>query len=148
MRTAIRYVVIFLAITGAVALLGPGGQTVLGQGNYWDHHGLLFLIFVTVFPRLTLLFSSIPLGGLLWWLGFIFAPRILVALLATAAYWVQNPILVVIAWLVAVSGESSEKYVIVNRAPRWSGVWQKGEPKDVEAEIVETRKPKPSHELE
>jgi len=47
-------------------------------------------------------------------------PRYLVAFLATLAYWNQNPFLVVFSWLIAFGGESSEKYVVVNRArSRW-----------------------------
>jgi hypothetical protein len=83
--------------------------------NFWDHHGILFLIFITLFPRLTLFFSSVPFGGILWWLGFIFAPRILVAFLATVTYGMSNPILVAISWVVALSGESGEKYYVKKR---------------------------------
>jgi hypothetical protein len=80
--------------------------------DFWDVHGWVFLICITIFPRLTLLFSSIATGGLLWWLGFIFAPRLLVAILATMAYWDTNPVLCVIAWVVALSGETSEKSAV------------------------------------
>ena len=104
-----------IAITGAVALLMQYSDVELGSENYWDHRGVFFLFFVTLFPRLTLLFSSVALGGVFWWLGFIFVPRILVAVLATLAYWDANPILVLISWLVALSGESSEKYLIRDR---------------------------------
>ena len=45
----------------------------------------------------------------MWWLGWLVAPRILVAILATISYFEANPVLVVIAWLVALGGESSEK---------------------------------------
>ncbi len=86
-----------------------------GIENYWDNHGVWFLIFITMFPRLTLLFSSVPFGGFFWWLGFFFAPRILVAILATVSYWEQNPVLVVISWLMAIGGESGEKVVVRNR---------------------------------
>jgi hypothetical protein len=61
------------------------------------------------------LFSSVPFGGVIWWLGFIFTPRILVSVLATIAYWQQNPILVLISWFVALGGESGEKYYIRTR---------------------------------
>lgn len=37
------------------------------------------------------------------------------AVLATIAYWEQNPILVVISWLMALGGESGEKVVVRNR---------------------------------
>ena len=83
--------------------------------NFWDHHGFFFLIFITVFPRLTLLFSSVSTGGLLWWLGFIIAPRILVAVLATISYLDSNPILVFISWVIALSGETTEKYNVRRR---------------------------------
>ncbi len=87
--------------------------------NFWDVHGIFFLAFMCFFPRLTLLFSSVASGGLLWWLGWIFAPRLLVAILATTAYWNTNTILVVITWIWALSGETAEKAVVVKR-PRFS----------------------------
>ncbi|RYZ60206.1 MAG: hypothetical protein EOP07_01625 [Proteobacteria bacterium] len=86
--------------------------------NFWDVHGLLFIAFMFFFPRLTLLFSSVATGGILWWLGFIFAPRLLVAILATMAYWTTNPILVVCAWIWALSGETAEKTVVKRRGFR------------------------------
>lgn len=110
--------VIFLAITGATTLLIQFFNVEFGTENYWDNHGVLFLFFITIFPRLTLLFSSVPFGGFLWWLGFIFAPRILVAVLATISYWHANPILVTISWLVALSVESGEKYLVTKRVVR------------------------------
>src|SRR5262249_34294747 len=72
-------------------------------------------IFISLFPRLTLLFNFGLSGGLLYWLSWVFAPRLLVAVLATIYYWHQNPILVVLSWLIALSGESSEKYTVVKR---------------------------------
>jgi hypothetical protein len=114
-KTLVRWAFLFLAITGAVALTTASFDVSFGRENYWDHRGVFFLFFVTLFPRLTLLFSSVASGGVVWWLAWIFAPRILVAVLATLAYWHQNPVLVVISWLVALSGESSEKYVVVKR---------------------------------
>lgn len=80
-----------------------------GTGNYWDAHALGLLIGLALLPRLTLLLSSIATGGLVWWLGWLFAPRILVATLATISYFEANPLLVVAAWLIALGGESSEK---------------------------------------
>ncbi len=94
--------------------------------DFFSNHGFIFLFFITLFPRLTLLisgliFHSIEFGGLLWWLGFIFAPRILVAVLATISYWETNPFLVIISWIIALSGESSEKIIFkrkVYRSPK------------------------------
>ena len=77
--------------------------------NFWDHHGFFFLFFMFFFPRLTLLFSSVAFGGILWWLGFIFMPRLLVAILASTTYWESNPVLVLGAWIWAIFGELIEK---------------------------------------
>ena len=116
MRTIPKLILLFLALTGAATLLMNFSQIQFGTSNFWETHGFFFLIFITIFPRLTLLFSSVPFGGFFWWLGFLFAPRILVAILATIAYWQQNPILVLISWLVALGGESGEKYYISSRS--------------------------------
>lgn len=80
--------------------------------DFWDVHGFWFIFFMFFFPRLTLLFSSVAFGGLFWWLGFIFTPRLLVAILATNAYWTTNPVLVVLAWFWALGLESAEKRMI------------------------------------
>jgi hypothetical protein len=77
--------------------------------DFWDVHGISFILFMALFPRLTLLFSSVATGGLLWWLGWLFAPRLLVAILATTAYWDTNRVLVVFTWLWALGGEGAEK---------------------------------------
>ena len=66
-------------------------------------------------PRLTLLLSSVPFGGILWWAGFFFCPRFLVASLATIHYFKSNPTLVVLSWLIAIGGETWEKYTIGKR---------------------------------
>lgn len=116
MFTFSRFVIAFLALTGAAVIATGLLGVEFGNSNFWDHHGLMFLFFITAVPRLTLLLSSVATGGVLWWIGFIFAPRILVAILATFAYWNKNPILVVISWLIAVGGESSEKYITVKRS--------------------------------
>ena len=83
-----------------------------GTIDFWQVHGLLFLVFIAFFPRLTLFFSSVASGGIFWWLGWVFAPRLLVAILATDAYWRTNKFLVVMAWLVMLGGESAEKKAV------------------------------------
>ena len=113
--TMARIIVLVLAVVGAVSLMVNVFDVEFGTGNYWDRHGVFFLLFITLFPRLTLLFSSVAAGGVLWWLGFIFTPRLLVALLATVAYWEANPVLVLLSWMVACSGELGEKYVVSDR---------------------------------
>ena len=120
MKTLFKIAIIFLCITGATTLLYNYAGMEFGNIDYFTKHGWFFLFSVALFPRLTLLVSgllvgSIELGGLFWWLGFFFAPRILVASLATAAYWKTNPVLVILSWLIALGGESSEKFVITKR---------------------------------
>lgn len=115
MTKILRFLILFILISIISWVLINYVGVEFGKTNFWDKHGLLFLLFITLFPRLTLFFSSVPFGGLFWWIGFIFAPRLLVAILATIAYWQQNPILVTIAWLVALGGEASEKHFIINR---------------------------------
>lgn len=112
MKTLIKIVIIFLAITGASSILIQYTDMSFGKTDFFEIHGWLFLVSITFFPRLTLLFSSVAFGGFFWWIGFIITPRFLVAILATIAYWHTNPILVTISWLVAISGETSEKYAL------------------------------------
>lgn len=81
----------------------------MAHQDFWQVHGVGFVLAMCFFPRLTLLFSSVVSGGIFWWLGWLIAPRILVAILASSAYWQTNPILVVITWLWALAGEGTEK---------------------------------------
>ncbi len=109
-----NFLITFIGLCVTSVLLSLLGFDLMHY-NYWHEHGFFLLIFLAFFPRLTLLFSSIPFGGIFWWLGFIFCPRYLVALLATVNYWHRNPILVTFAWLIAIGGESTEKYYIRRR---------------------------------
>lgn len=79
--------------------------------NFFEHHGVIVLICLALFPRLTLLIASFASGGILWWLGWIFAPHILVAILALQ-YWNTNPVLVIVAWIVAICGTGTEAETI------------------------------------
>lgn len=90
-------------------------NTEFGTVNFFQKHGVFFLLFITIFPRLTLLFSSVAFGGFFWWLGFFICPRILVASLATVSYFHTNPILVTLAWIVALGGETMEKAGLTGR---------------------------------
>jgi hypothetical protein len=76
--------------------------------DFWHVHTIFFLIFVTFFPRLTMLFATTAVFGPLAWLGWLFAPHLTVAVLATQYYWNTNPILCMIAWFVAFAGTSGE----------------------------------------
>ncbi len=102
-------IMIFVVAMVATSLLFGGAQFEWGYVDFFQKHNFLFLVFISFFPRLTLLFSSVPFGGFLWWTGFFFMPRLLVAVLATLAYAKTNPLLVGIAWVVALSGEVMEK---------------------------------------
>lgn len=111
MRTILRFLLVFtlVSLISMVAVSAFGVE--YGQSRYWDSHGVGLLIGLALLPRITLLVSSVATGGLVWWLGWLFAPRILVAVLATVAYFNANPGLVVIAWLIALGGEFGEKHV-------------------------------------
>lgn len=106
----IRGLAFFFILVVATAIMVDVMNMQFGTVNFWDKRGIFFLIFITIFPRLTLLFSSVATGGFVWWLAFIFCPRILVASLATVAYFHTNPILVIISWMVALGGEVFEKW--------------------------------------
>jgi uncharacterized membrane protein YtjA (UPF0391 family) len=115
MKTLFRFLLVFFVLSLVAGVLMRYSQIDFGIIDYWERHGVLFLIFIAIFPRLTLLFSSVATGGVIWWLAWLFAPRILVAILATIAYWQTNPILVSISWVIALFGESAEKTTVKNR---------------------------------
>ncbi len=106
----LRGFAVFFVLLVATTLMMDLFKMDFGTVNYWDKHGVFFLIFIAIFPRLTLLFSSVAFGGFLWWLGFFFCPRILVASLATVTYFHTNPVLVTLSWLIALGGEVFEKW--------------------------------------
>lgn len=108
--TIISGFILFVILVIATSLMTQYYQVPFGDVNFFLRHGWFFLIFITFFPRLTLLFSSVPFGGIFWWMGLVFCPRLLVASLATVTYFKTNPLLVVISWLVALSGEVFEKW--------------------------------------
>ena len=51
--------------------------------DFWQVHGWLFLVAVSFFPRLTMLFAVSAPFGLLAWVGWLFVPHVTVAVLAT-----------------------------------------------------------------
>ncbi len=87
--------------------------------DFWAVHGILFCLACAVFPRLTLFFLSFAANTLaitpLGILGWFFMPRLTIAIIGTMYYGDTNPLLVVIAWLVAISGEFGEKKIAVRR---------------------------------
>jgi hypothetical protein len=106
---------VFCVLLVATTVMMDTMQTEFGSVDFFQKHGIFFLLFITLFPRLTLLLSSVATGGFFWWLGLIFCPRILVASLATVSYFHTNPFLVIISWLVALGGETMEKAGIGGR---------------------------------
>ena len=90
--------------------------------NFWDTHSILFVVAMFFFPRLTMLFATTYGGGLLYWLGWLFAPRFTVAVIATMFYGSSNTLLVVLTWLWALGGESTEKGY-ASRSRRSRGVY-------------------------
>lgn len=73
-------------------------------------HGIWFLIGLAIVPRITLLlFAATPFGWLAW-AGWLFAPHLLVAILSLP-YWGTHPVLVIIAWLMALVGTGGETAV-------------------------------------
>jgi hypothetical protein len=69
--------------------------------------GWLMLAGLAIFPRITLLFVG-PHFGLLAWLGWIFCPHFVVAIIATTKYWDSDPLLCVVAWVFALAGTGGE----------------------------------------
>ena len=76
--------------------------------DFWQQHGILFLLGCALFPRITLLFFSGVTFGFWIIVGWLFVPHVTVAILASMLYWDTNPILVIIAWIVALVGTGSE----------------------------------------
>ena len=80
--------------------------------DFWQIHGICFCIFMLFFPRLTMLFTGIcfmPFAGVLFWFGWVLAPRLTCAILASFLYFNTNPILCILVWFWAFTGESVEK---------------------------------------
>ena len=112
MKLLAKFSILFLVLTIVSSVVARYTTITFGKVDFYSVHNFVFLVCIALFPRLTLLFSTVPFGGILWWAGFVIAPRVLVASLATIAYWQTNPFLVAISWLIAAGGESSEKLII------------------------------------
>lgn len=65
--------------------------------DFWIVHGWGFILCMLFFPRLTMLFGTAVTAsfGVLGWVGWVLAPRLTVAIIATTMYWDMNPVLVV-----------------------------------------------------
>jgi hypothetical protein len=78
------------------------------------NHGIWFLLGLAIFPRITLLFFAATPFGILAWLGWLLTPHLLVAILAIP-YWDTHPVLVVIAWIIAIMGTFGEGSAVNRR---------------------------------
>jgi hypothetical protein len=81
--------------------------------NFWDYHGIWFLLGLTFFPRITTFFFMATPFWWLAWLGWIFTPHLLVAFYSLQ-YWNENPFLVFMAWVIAFTGTGGEAKVADN----------------------------------
>lgn len=85
--------------------------------DFWDVHGVWFIVFMSIFPRITMLVSTTVGGGFLYWIGWIFAPRLTVAILATYCCGHTNTFIVVMCWIWAFAGDTTEKSFVANSTP-------------------------------
>ena len=86
--------------------------------NFWDVHGLLFLLGLVAFPRITVFFFSHVIGGPIFWIFFLIFPRLVIPILAAYHYWGTNPILVILSFLLCLGGETGEKTIVRRRVVR------------------------------
>lgn len=86
--------------------------------NFWEVHGVFFLLGLVFFPRLTVIFFSHVTGGPLFWIFFLLLPRLCIPILAAANYWDTNPVLVILSFVICLGGESGEKHVVYRRTTR------------------------------
>ena len=78
--------------------------------NFWDAHpmGIFLIFFMLILPRTTFvlgaLFGFLDISWtVLGVIGGVFIPRIVACIIATSVYWDTNPVLVVFAWIFAIS---------------------------------------------
>ena len=79
--------------------------------DFLQVHGMWFIFFMFLFPRLTMLAMGIFMSWMnpLFFIGWLLVPRLTVAIIASMCYFRTNPVLCVITWIWALSGESTEK---------------------------------------
>lgn len=71
--------------------------------EFWNQHGLTFLIGMFLWPRMILIYYSlIPAQDIGAIMEFLFVPRIFLASILTPIYWGANPTLISIYWVLAV----------------------------------------------
>lgn len=101
---------IFILTLPILILTSCSTSVVTTKGeDFFSNHSIIHLLAWVFFPRIMFWFFSVITGGFWFWVGVLFIPRIMVAFWATTYYWDTNPLICVIAWIVALSGESAEK---------------------------------------
>ena len=80
--------------------------------DYWLIHGVLYAIALVFFPRITVWFFSCVSGGIIFWIFFLLFPRFFIPIIAAAAYWDTNPILVILSFGVFWPTEVTEKKIV------------------------------------
>ncbi|MEK7120652.1 MAG: hypothetical protein AAB840_01010 [Patescibacteria group bacterium] len=86
MRGAWKFLIIMLVAFSLVACATPEWPAERNTTDFWQVHGIWFLIFMALFPRTTMLLATAHPIGCLSWLGWLVAPRILAAIIATHYY--------------------------------------------------------------
>lgn len=86
--------------------------------SFWDNHTHLFILSMFFFPRLTMLFATSYGGGVLYWLGWAFFPRLTVAIIASVLYARTDTFLVALTIVWAIYGEAMEKDQVTMRLPQ------------------------------
>lgn len=89
----------------------------MNETDFFTNHdwAWLQLLMWTFFPRLSFWFMSAITGGFWFWVGVLFVPHIMAAFWATTMYWDTNPILCIIAWMIALGGTSGETKVAASK---------------------------------
>ncbi len=99
-----------MLILAMLLLTACSSEVITPKGeDFFTHHSLLQLLGWAMFPRIMFWFFSAITGGFFFWVGVLFVPHIMVAFWATTYYWDTNPVICVIAWIIALTGESAEK---------------------------------------
>jgi len=78
--------------------------------DFWELHGIWFIIFLAIFPRITMVVTGIfsAFLGPLFFFGWLLFPRITIAILASMIYFDTNPVLCVLSWFWAFGGTRVE----------------------------------------
>lgn len=75
--------------------------------NFFENHHWFLLVVLAFFPRIALVFFFPIVSHVLWWLGWLVCPHLLVAVLALP-YYDSNPALVIFSWCWGIIATSYE----------------------------------------